>query len=170
VNWYAAQIIDNTNRKSFEEVIDLLRSAPDRLGVLLEKNSDSNSRKSINGHWTGNEHAGHLLTMESLWIARLDDFAGGNPKLRQWNGHNRDTVAADYNRSRIQKIIEEIEAIRLPHTKMLEKFKGNESLMKAWHPELSREVNLLEHLNLVWLHDLHHIGAIGNLLTSSINS
>jgi hypothetical protein len=164
VNWHTQQIIDNSNQKSFNEVMDALKSSPNYLGMLVEKNSDLNSKKSREGQWSANVHAGHLLTMESLWIARLDDFVSGNPTLRPWNGHNKDTTGAEYNRNRLQKIMEEFEDIRLPHAKMLEKFKGKELLMKARHPELDREINFLEHLNLIWLHDLHHCNAIENLL------
>ncbi len=164
MNWHAKQIMDQCNLKPFDEVMDLLKSSPDRLSALLEKHSDSNAGIVKDGCWSANEHAGHLLTMESLWIARLDDFMSGNPVLRPWNGHNMDTIGAQYNRSRFSKIIEEFADIRTPHAKMLEKFRGKEEHLKSLNPELNRDVSLLEHVNLIWLHDLHHSNTIENLL------
>lgn len=58
--------------------------------------------------WSVNEHIGHLLTMESLWIARLDDFVLGRETLRPWNGNNSDTEAGAFNRQRAAKILEDL--------------------------------------------------------------
>ena len=74
---------------------------------LISNISEDKAELKPDQKWSVKEHVGHLLTIESLWIARLDDFAMGKATLRPWNGTNADTEAGEFNKQRLAKIFEE---------------------------------------------------------------
>ena len=62
---------------------EILRGVPQ--DVLLDKPADK---------WSPQEHAGHLLDLESLWMARVDDFLAGGDTLTVADLSNRKTHEA----------------------------------------------------------------------------
>src|SRR5262245_52611665 len=74
-----------------------LRGTPARLeeivggvprDVLIAKTGDA---------WSAQEHAGHLFDLESLWLARVDDFLGDGDTLTTADLTNRRTYEARHN-------------------------------------------------------------------------
>ena len=49
------------------------------------------------GKWSAQEHVGHLLELEPLWMARVDDYVAGRDELSVADLSNRSTFEARYN-------------------------------------------------------------------------
>lgn len=117
-----------------------------------------------NQKWSINENIGHLLTMESLWIARLDDFVLHKPTLRPWNGTNTDTEAGEFNRQRTSKIIDDFEEIREVHKHMLLQLQAKSMDLKSLLEAQNEIITLADHTTMMAAHDQHHLKTIQNLI------
>src|SRR5262245_56530320 len=55
--------------------------------------------------WSAQEHAGHLLDLESLWLARVNDFVAGGEGLTAADLKNRKTDEANHNARALAEIL-----------------------------------------------------------------
>jgi len=107
--------------------------------------------------WSIQTHAGHLLTMESLWIGRLDDYFLERPKLRPWNGTNADTEAAQFDLQNITQILDDFKSIRSAHIKMIKQNLELLSSRSCLHEGHGKQITFLEHLQWIVKHDQEHL-------------
>lgn len=142
------------------DVINKLKQTPETLFTLTQSLDREALNYRPNGKWSIIIHVGHLLTMESLWIARLDDFFLDREPLRPWNGHNRDTEDGQFELQNIDQILIDFKQLRVAHLSMLEKhynsLKEKSSYLEAENKRLSFD----EHLNIMLEHDEKHLAII----------
>src|ERR1035438_1145806 len=75
-----------------------LRGTPARLEEMVRgAGRDSLVRRSKQKEWSAQEHAGHLLDLEALWMARVDDYIRGASQLTVADLSNRKTFEAQHN-------------------------------------------------------------------------
>ncbi len=110
--------------------------------------------------WSIQTHAGHLLTMESLWIGRLDDYFLERPALRPWNGTNADTEAAQFDLQNISQILDDLESIRTAHVNMIKQNLEILSPRNCLHESSGKQMSFLEHLQWIVDHDHKHLNII----------
>src|SRR5580704_11982643 len=89
-----------------------LRGTPARLEEALRGRSLEILSKKADGKWSAQEHAGHLLDLEALWLARLEDYVAGRAELAAADLRNRKTDEAAYNGRPLEKILAEFRAAR----------------------------------------------------------
>jgi uncharacterized damage-inducible protein DinB len=166
MNWISRQWEFGQTAEDALDSLQLLSGTAEKMHALVHRSDPEKLRQRVDDKWSVNEHAGHLLTMESLWIARLDDFVLGRPTLRPWNGTNADTEAAEFNRQRLGKIISDFAEIRASHLQLLEKFRPAFLSMQAYHERLNRTMTLADHLYFMAEHDRHHLSTIEKLIGS----
>jgi len=63
--------------------------------------------------WSAQEHTGHLLDLEPLWMERIHDFLGDGDILSVADLSNRKTHEANHNNRRLTEILVEFRAARL---------------------------------------------------------
>lgn len=112
------------------------------------------------GKWSIQEHAGHLLAIESLWIARLDDFMLNHDTLRPWNGTNEETDQAQFNLQHLPQILGDFEAIRTAHCRMIRSSMEKLHGVACVHPRTGEPVSFTQHLQFMHKHDLTHLQTI----------
>src|SRR5579864_5379159 len=84
-----------------------LRGTPARLEEALRGHPHDVLIKRAQEKWSAQEHAGHLLDLEPLWLARLDDYVAGRDQLTVADLRNRKTDEANHNaRARAQILAE----------------------------------------------------------------
>ncbi len=97
----------------YPNVLARLRGAPTRLeelvlgipsGVLTRKSGQS---------WSAQENAGHLLDVEPLWLARVDDYLAEVETLTTADLSNRKTHEANHNANPIEAILSGFRKMRL---------------------------------------------------------
>lgn len=150
--------------KSYTQILDELEQIPSVISELTHGLSREQWRWAPEGKWSTAINAGHLLTIESLWIGRLDNFVLGNEVLRAWNGTNNDTVDARFNEQNPKAIMEDFESIRSVHVKLLRKYEGKENELQARHPVTNAVVSLHRHVEVMLEHDHQHINTIKGLI------
>ena len=74
-----------------------------------------------NEKWSAQEHAGHLLDLEPLWMARVDDYITDAAQLTVADLSNRKTFEAQHNQRPIDEILAEFRSARSRLSSRVEK-------------------------------------------------
>jgi hypothetical protein len=109
------------------------------------------------------ENVGHLLTVESLFAGRLDDYITAAAELRPAQVNGRRTNRADYNSWKIEKIVADFRESRMAYLQRLHSFEPDFFKRKAWHPRLAQPMRVCDMLYFQAEHDDHHLRRITNL-------
>src|SRR5208282_5966615 len=91
-----------------------LRGTPARLEEIV-RGADRAAlirKPGANDKWSAQEHAGHLLDLEPLWLARIDDYLTKASQLTVADLTNRKTFEAQHNLRRIEDILAEFRSAR----------------------------------------------------------
>src|SRR5277367_4437376 len=74
-----------------------LRGTPARLEEMARARSREAMLRKETEKWSAQEHAGHLLDLEPLWLKRVEDFVIGGTDLTAADLTNRKTHEAGHN-------------------------------------------------------------------------
>ena len=118
------------------------------------------------GKWSIQENAGHLLDLESLWRARVEEFLRGAETLTAADITNRVTHGARYNDRRWEEILRAFRAARLELVERLQGISAEVFARVALHPRLKQPMRLVDHLFFIAEHDDHHLARIWELRRS----
>ncbi len=140
-----------------------LRGAPPRLEELVRGLSRDQLTRQPEGKWSVQENAGHLLDLEPLWAARVEDFLAGKQELAPADLANRKTHEAQHNQRRIEELLAEFRRARLALVDCLEELSSDNFACTALHPRLKTPMRLVDHLYFIAEHDDHHLARIWEL-------
>ena len=149
----------------YPNLIVRLRGTPVRLEEILRGRPRDLLIDKPQGKWSAQEHAGHLLDLEPLWLARVDDFIAGSGQLSVADLSNRKTDEANHNGRKLEEILM---AFRDARSQLVNKLDGvDESLFgrALVHPRLKQPMRLVDHLYFVAEHDDHHLARIWELIS-----
>jgi uncharacterized damage-inducible protein DinB len=128
---------------------------PARRDALIRKDGEK---------WSAQETIGHLLDLEPLWLARVEDFIAGTTDLTAADLSNRKTHEARHNEREMGDLLGDFRAAR---STLLQRVSELDPAMfgsTALHPRLKTPMRLVDHLFFVAEHDDHHLAQIWNLL------
>jgi uncharacterized damage-inducible protein DinB len=148
----------------YPNVCARLRGTPARLEEPLRECSRETLTRKPSGKWSAQEHAGHLLDLEPLWLARLEDYLASSEILTVTDLQNRKTDEARYNDRPLPEILT---AFRAEREKLLERAGRVETSLFSRsipHPRLKTPMRLVDHLYFVAEHDDHHLARIWELI------
>jgi len=134
-------------------VEEIVRGCPRE--ILIAKRTDK---------WSAQEHAGHLLDLEPLWSARVEDFVVGGSELTVADLRNRKTHEANHNARAVEEILADFRNARLALMRCLEALRQELFARTMLHPRLKQPMRLVDHLYFVAEHDDHHLAHIWELL------
>ena len=141
-----------------------LRGAPARLEEMSRAAPREALVRKPEGKWSAQEHAGHLLDLEPLWMARIDDLLAGGEVLTVADLTNRKTDEANHNSRLLSEILSEFRAARLRLLDRIESFEPALFARTMLHPRLRQPMRLVDHLHFVAEHDDHHLATIWDLI------
>ena len=144
-----------------------LRGTPARLDEVLADRSRQILTLKAQGKWSVQEQAGHLLDLEPLWLARVEDYVAGNDQLTATDLTNRKTDDAKHNARPLQQILAEFRAARGKLLKRLDELNPSLFAQAIPHPRLKTPMRLVDHLYFVAEHDDHHLARIWELVNAS---
>jgi len=142
-----------------------LRGTPARIEETLRNRSSNVLIRKPEGKWSAQEHAGHLLVMDPLWLARVGDYVAGSDQLTAADLQNRKTDEANYNSLPLEQILSEFRSVRGKLLKRVEELDPSLFSRVLPHPRLKTPMRLVDHLFFVAEHDDHHLARIWELLT-----
>src|ERR1035438_3718503 len=104
-NWYQRKFDFSFPVELYPDLCVRLRGAPARLEELVRGCAAGRMVGAAEGKWSAQEHAGHLLELEPLWMARVEDYVAGRSELTVADLSNRGTFEANYNERALAKIL-----------------------------------------------------------------
>lgn len=140
-----------------------LRGTPVRLEEALRGWAREVLVRKPEGKWSAQEHAGHLVDLEALWLARVEDYVADGEQLSMADLRNRKTDEANYNARELEEILAEF---RVARERLLERVEKLDPVLFARaivHPRLKTPMRLVDHLYFVAEHDDHHLARIWEL-------
>ena len=140
-----------------------LRGTPARLEEILRGVSRDVLIRKPGDKWSAQEHAGHLLDLEPLWTARVEDFLRGGDTLTAADLSNRKTHEANHNARDVGDIAGEFRASRSRLLERVDALPSDAFARTMVHPRLKQPMRLVDHLYFVSEHDDHHLAVIWQL-------
>jgi uncharacterized damage-inducible protein DinB len=141
-----------------------LRGTPARLEEIVSACAYDILVSKPDKKWSAQEHAGHLLDLEPLWLARVDDYRNDASKLTAADLSNRKTDEAQHNKRPIREILADFRNARLRLVSRAEAIDPAVLSRVLPHPRLQTPMRLVDHLYFVAEHDDHHLAQIWALI------
>jgi len=148
----------------FPGTLERLRGTPARLEERLLARPEDVLTEKHEGGWSIQEHAGHLLDLESLWAARVSELLAGVVTLSAADLGNRRTNEAKHNDRPIGTILGDFRAERSALVSQLERLTFEDLRKSSRHPRLGKSMTAVDLSYFVAEHDDHHLAAITRLL------
>ena len=155
--WFERKFEFTFPEELFPNLCMRLRGTPTRLEELVRGIPHETLIRKPDEKWSIQEHAGHLLNLEDLWNARVEDFVTGSKQLTAADLSNRKTDEANYNASDGQQILKQFRTKRMQLLQRLETIDPNALSHTLLHPRLQQPMRLVDHLVFVAEHDDHHL-------------
>jgi hypothetical protein len=147
----------------YPEMIERIRGTPARLDDLLAGLTSETLTAQVDGRWSMQENAGHLLDLESLVSQRIDEYLAGNAALHAADMSNRKTYDASHNDVPIESILKAFRTARQQIVNRLESFDDDIFARSALHPRLNVPMRLVDMLFFQAEHDDYHLARISEL-------
>ena len=144
-----------------------LRGTPARLEEVLSAPPHELLTWKAEEKWSAQEHAGHLVDLEPLWLTRVEDYVAGSDQLTPTDLNNRKTDEAHHNAHHRQKILADFRAARALLLERVDQLDVTLFARAIPHPRLKTPMRLVDHLYFVAEHDDHHLARIWELLHAS---
>ena len=141
-----------------------LRGTPARLEEMLRGRSYKTLIGKIKEKWSAQENAGHLLDLEPLWMARVDDYLAGGAELTVADLSNRKTHEAGHNTRGIEEILAQFRTARLRLVDRTAELDPALFARSIPDPRLKTPMRLVDHLYFAAEHDDQHLARIWELL------
>ena len=163
-NWFERKFDFSFPAELFPDLCIRLRGTPARLEEIIRAYSYEKLVQKPEQKWSAQEHAGHLLDLEPLWLARVNDYTTGAVELTHADLSNRKTHEAGHNASSSEDILAEFRkgrSLLVDRAGQLEPALFSRAIP---HPRLKTPFRLVDHLYFVAEHDDHHLARIWELL------
>ena len=164
--WYERKFAFSFPAELYPNVLARLRGAPARVEEVLRGRSEATLVRKPQGKWSAQEHAGHMLDLEPLWLARVGDYVAGSEQLTVADLQNRKTDEANYNAQPVEKILVEFRDARAKLLNRADEVDAALFNRTILHPRLKTPMRLVDHLYFVAEHDDHHLARIWELVNA----
>jgi uncharacterized damage-inducible protein DinB len=144
-----------------------LRGTPGRLEETLRGRSPEILIAKPEEKWSAQEHAGHLLDLEPLWLSRVENYVQASDQLTAADLNNRKTEEANHNARPLHQILAELRAAREKLLKRVSELDPSLFARAIPHPRLKTPMRLVDHLYFVAEHDDHHLARIWDLINAA---
>lgn len=145
-------------------VVERVRGTPARIEELTKGLAPAVLTRRDGDHWSIQEHAGHLLDLGWLDLARVADFEAGRNALTAADVENRKTHEARHNERNLASLLVEFRRERSEFVRRLEAFDEETAARTSLHPRLQKPMRVVDFAFFVAEHDDHHLAAISELI------
>jgi len=145
------------------DIIERLRGVPARIEDLTRSWPAEVLIRRSGETWSIQENIGHLLDLEGLLDARIDDFLAGRDVLRAADMTNRATHEAGFNSRPITGLLADLRRERVRLVSRLDALAESDFARTALHPRLQTPMRLLDACQFAADHDDYHIARMVEL-------
>jgi|SRR5579864_8139084 len=163
-NWFERKFDFSFPAELFPNLCTRLRGTPARVEELARTHPRERLVEKPGEKWSAQEHAGHLLDLEPLWLARVDDYVTRAVELTVADLSNRRTHEAGHNGRPVEDILVDFRKARL---RLVDRVGDLDHALfgrSIPHPRLKTPFRLVDHLFFVAEHDDHHLARIWELV------
>jgi uncharacterized damage-inducible protein DinB len=150
--------------EEFPELCTRLRGTPSRLEAMVRGVPHETMIEKPGNKWSAQEHVGHLLDLEALWLARVGDFLIGGETLTEADLQNRKTDEANHNARPLRLILADFRDARERLVDHVMELDPRLLASSKLHPRLKQPMRLVDHLYFVAEHDEHHLAVISEMI------
>jgi uncharacterized damage-inducible protein DinB len=162
--WFDRQFEFTFPWEQYPNLCMRLRGTPARLEEVVRNSSHDFLVRKPQEKWSAQEHAGHLLDLEPLWMQRVNDFVTGGTELTTADLTNRKTHEANHNANPVEKILAEFRTSRTQLVNRVETLDPSLFTRTMLHPRLKKPMRLVDDLYFAAEHDDHHLAHIWALI------
>jgi uncharacterized damage-inducible protein DinB len=137
-------------------ILERLRGTAPRIEEKVRGLSPEVLTRREGERWSIQEHVGHLVDLDELHYARLDDYESGLPALRPADLKNLRTHNANYNARDLGEVLAEFRRERERFIARLERWDAARLAQSAMHPRLQQPMRVVDMAFFVAEHDDHH--------------
>ncbi|MGQ0569412.1 MAG: DinB family protein [Armatimonadota bacterium] len=163
--WFDRQFPTGLPADLFPVVVERLRGMPARLEDRLSSLPASILTRRSGSTWSPQENAGHLLDLEPLWLARVEDLLARRPEMTPADLTNRRTHEANHNAAPLGTILSGFRQARSVLVRRLEAVEDTALTYTAPHPRLRALMSVVDHVFFVAEHDDYHLARTTELLS-----
>jgi hypothetical protein len=163
-NWFERKFEFAFPAELYPNLCVRLRGSPAGLEEIVRASTHERLVRKPEKKWSAQEHAGHLLDLEPLWMARVDDYIAGAAELATADLSNRKTDEAQHNQRQLDEILTGFRNARLQLVDRVGTLDAALFGRSIPHPRLKKPFRLVDHLYFVAEHDDHHLARIWELL------
>ena len=164
MNWFDRKFSFDFPLEVYPNIVERLRGTPARLAERVGALPRAILIRRDGEDWSIQEHAGHLLDLGSLDLARLEDFRTGREVLQPADLENRKTYEANHNANTIEAILAAFRAERATLVHQLDLLDEAFVQRTALHPRLKTPMRVVDWAFFVAEHDDHHLAQITELI------
>ena len=143
--------------EEFPNLLERLRGMPARVEDRLHRADPERLAARDGESWSVLETVGHLLQVESLWAARLDDFEAGLPEMTPARFESWRVGEAQFNRRAARDLCAAFRMARGQLVDRLERLDDSVLQVVSRHPRLDRPMRLVDLMLFIAEHDDHHM-------------
>lgn len=144
-------------------MIERLRGTPARLEEHCRSVPQQVLTFQLDGRWSMQENAGHLLDLETLVQQRINEYLAGAHALHAADMSNRKTYEASYNNLAVELILNNFRRLRTETVTQLDSLEPHIFGHVALHPRLQCDMRLVDMLFFQAEHDDYHLTRINEL-------
>ena len=163
--WFDKKFKFELSHEQFEFVLKKLKQKPDEIEKLVSPLSQEFLNKRIDSKWSIKENIGHLIDLEELHDARIDDFIDGKEMLRPADLQNRKTEEASHNSKDIFELTNRLKSVREKFISRIREMDESARNHVSIHPRLNQPMRPIDMAQFVLEHDEHHINTINELIS-----
>ena len=163
VKWFDRKFEFTFEQNIFPSIIERLDGTILRLRHKIDHIQKERLTIKLDEKWSIQEHIGHLIDLEPIWIGRLEDILANKEDLRPADLENRKTDAANHNDRSIEQLLDELSNIRSSIVSELKLLSEEDVYRYALHPRLKTPMRIMDLFLFVAEHDDHHLSSISEL-------
>lgn len=163
-NWFERKFEFSFPVELYPDLCIRLRGTPARLEEMVRGCPSDRMVRAPQGKWSAQEHAGHLVDLEPLWMARVEDYLAGRGQLTAADLTNRRTHEANHNSRVVEGILADFRRARLGLVNRLDELEPDLFARTIPHPRLKVPMRMVDHLFFAAEHDDHHLAIIWQMI------
>lgn len=163
--WFERRFrFDHLADTDFPFLVERLRGTPARIEDKTRGLPRELVARRAGGAWSILEHVGHLIDLDALHDARLDDYLAAASVLRAADPENRKTHGARHDLRPLAELTLALRRERERLVSRLEAWDPDRLSVVAFHPRLQQPMRLVDMLYFVAEHDDHHLAHVTDLV------
>jgi uncharacterized damage-inducible protein DinB len=164
--WFDKKFEFKYSPADYDLLLNELMKTPEKISQIISSIPEEMLTKKIDNRWSIKENIGHLIDLEELHDARIDDFIAGKEILRPADLNNRKTDEANHNSKNISQLLIQLKQVRENFLERLSDLDASVRERVAIHPRLNQPMRPIDMAQFVLEHDEHHIQTIKELIAS----